>query len=85
MTEHGARKLAFQQVAELPRTTWPEPDIPMQVHVDFTVSSRSELQRQCARAQALGAEVLLDRTDDPQEALYVLADLSGHPFCLLVG
>ena len=28
--------------------------------------------------------ILLDRTDDEDEALYVLADPSGHPFCLLV-
>ena len=37
-----------------------------------------------ARAEELGAELLLDRTDDEDEPLYVLADPSGHPFCLLV-
>jgi hypothetical protein len=26
----------------------------------------------------------LDRTDDDDEPLYVLADPSGHPFCLFV-
>ncbi|MFC7817914.1 VOC family protein [Streptomyces sp. NPDC057367] len=41
-----------------------------------------ELTRQRLRAQALGAELLLDRFDDPEEPLYVLADSSGHPFCL---
>ncbi|MET7402662.1 VOC family protein [Dactylosporangium sp. NPDC005572] len=80
----GARRLAFQQVAHLPRTTWPRHDVPMQLHVDFTVSSRAELHRQRERAEALGAELLLDRTDDPDEPLYVFADLSGHPFCMLV-
>jgi len=25
---------------------------------------------------------LLDRTDDPNEPLFVFADLSGHPFCI---
>lgn len=82
--EAGARKLAFQQVDHLPRTTWPEHDIPMQLHVDFTVSSRAELERHRERAEALGAELLLDRTDDPDEPLYVFADLSGHPFCVFV-
>src|SRR5262249_13167283 len=57
----GVRKLAFQQVDHLPRTTWPRHDIPMQLHVDFTVSSPAELQRQRQRAEALGAELLLDR------------------------
>ncbi|HET6627528.1 MAG TPA: VOC family protein [Nocardioidaceae bacterium] len=80
----GVRKLAFQQVDRLSRTTWPEHDVPMQLHVDFTVSSLAELHRQRERAEALGAEVLLDREDDPDEPLFVLADLSGHPFCIFV-
>jgi catechol 2,3-dioxygenase-like lactoylglutathione lyase family enzyme len=78
------RKLAFQQVDHLPRTTWPAHDVPMQLHLDLTVPSTAELQRQRERAQALGAELLLDRTDDPDEPLYVFADLSGHPFCIFV-
>jgi catechol 2,3-dioxygenase-like lactoylglutathione lyase family enzyme len=80
----GVRKLAFQQVAELTRTTWPEHDVPMQLHLDFTVTSPAELERHRERAEALGAELILDRSEDPDEALYVLADLSGHPFCLFV-
>jgi catechol 2,3-dioxygenase-like lactoylglutathione lyase family enzyme len=82
---NGVRKLAFQQVDELPRSTWPTAEIPMQIHVDFTVSSIGELERQRQRAEALGAEVLLDRTDDPGEPLYIFADLAGHPFCIFVG
>jgi catechol 2,3-dioxygenase-like lactoylglutathione lyase family enzyme len=80
----GGRRLAFQQVERLERTTWPAHDIPMQMHLDLTVSSREELERQRARAESLGARLLLDRTADPDEPLYVLADLSGHPFCLFV-
>lgn len=80
----GHRKLAFQQVERLERTTWPEHDVPMQMHLDFTLSSFAELQRHRDRAEALGAKLLLDRTDDPDEPLYVLADPSGHPFCIFV-
>ena len=80
----GVRKLAFQLVDRLPRTTWPQHDVPMQLHVDFTVSTPAELQRQRGRAEALGARLVLDRTDDPDEPLYVFADLSGHPFCIFV-
>jgi catechol 2,3-dioxygenase-like lactoylglutathione lyase family enzyme len=80
----GARKLAFQQVESLSRSTWPEHEIPMQMHVDFTVPSVSELERHRDRALALGAELLLDRTSEPGEPLYVLADPAGHPFCILV-
>jgi catechol 2,3-dioxygenase-like lactoylglutathione lyase family enzyme len=78
------RKLAFQQVEHLPRTTWPKHDVPMQLHVDFTVTSDVELHRQRERAEALGAELLLDRTDNPDEPLFVFADPSGHPFCIFV-
>jgi catechol 2,3-dioxygenase-like lactoylglutathione lyase family enzyme len=80
----GARKLAFQAVDRLPRTTWPEHDVPMQLHVDFTVSGAAELHRQRERAESLGAELLLDRSDDPEEPLFVFADPSGHPFCIFV-
>jgi catechol 2,3-dioxygenase-like lactoylglutathione lyase family enzyme len=55
----------------------------MQLHIDYTVSSAAELHRQRERAEALGAEVLLDRTDDADEPLFVFADPSGHPFCIL--
>lgn len=79
-----ARKLAFQRVEHLPRTTWPKHDVPMQLHVDFTVTSVAELHRQRERAEALGAELRLDRTDDPDEPLFVFADPSGHPFCIFV-
>jgi catechol 2,3-dioxygenase-like lactoylglutathione lyase family enzyme len=80
----GARRLAFQQVDSLPRTTWPRHDVPMQLHVDYTVSSADELERQRQRAESLGATILLDRTDDPDEPLYVFADPAGHPFCIFV-
>ncbi|HEY3527608.1 MAG TPA: VOC family protein [Nocardioides sp.] len=80
----GRRKLAFQQVERLEPTTWPEHDVPMQMHLDLSVSSAAELARHRDRALALGARILLDRTDDEDEQLYVLADPSGHPFCLLV-
>jgi catechol 2,3-dioxygenase-like lactoylglutathione lyase family enzyme len=80
----GGRQLAFQQVERLERTTWPTPDVPMQMHLDFTVPSLNELQRHRERAESLGAQLLLDRTDDRDEPLYVLADPSGHPFCLFV-
>lgn len=80
----GSRRLAFQQVDAPARPTWPSPEVPMQLHVDFTVESLEELHRHRARAEELGAVVLLDRTGDSHEPLFVLADPSGHPFCLFV-
>ncbi|GGX84325.1 hypothetical protein GCM10010358_43150 [Streptomyces minutiscleroticus] len=80
----GADRQAFQYVDRLPRTTWPDPEVPMQLHLDLTVPDTAGLTRQRERAEALGAGLLLDRYDDPDEPLYVFADPSGHPFCVLV-
>ena len=81
----GERRLAFQQVDELPETTWPEPGVPQQMHLDLTVPDRAELDAQHERALALGARMVLDRTDDPEEPLRVFADPAGHRFCIFVG
>jgi catechol 2,3-dioxygenase-like lactoylglutathione lyase family enzyme len=80
----GVRKLAFQYADSVTRTTWPSPEVPMQLHLDFTVPDVAELERQRQRAEALGAELIFDRTDDPEEPLYTFADLAGHPFCIFV-
>lgn len=49
---NGLRKLAFQQVDDLPRATWPEPPgVPQQLHLDFTCS---EPRRARAAAAARG-------------------------------
>jgi hypothetical protein len=81
---NGVNKLAFQQVERLERTTWPSPDVPMQLHLDLTVTDVEELERQRERAVSLGAQLLMDRSDDETEPLYVFADPSGHPFCIFV-
>lgn len=82
--DQGGRVLAVQEVEELAAATWPAPLVPMQMHLDFGVADRATLERHRRRAEALGARLLLDRTHDDTEPLYVLADPAGHPFCLLV-
>lgn len=83
----GRRAPAFQLVEHLPRTNRPDPPgLPMQLHLDLdpTVPTRADLEDNRRRALALGASQLLDRTDDPDEPLYVFADPAGHPFCIFV-
>ena len=80
----GGRELAFQKVDELPETTWPEPGVPQQMHLDTAVPSVAELERQHERALALGARLRYDRTDDEEEPLRVYADPAGHLFCIFV-
>lgn len=83
--ESGVRRLAFQLAEELALTTWPSPEVPMQMHLDCMVPSTDDLLAQRNRALGLGAQVLYTRLDDPDEPLVVLADPAGHPFCLFVG
>lgn len=77
--------LAFQQVKYLPEATWPEGPIPQQLHLDLTVPSVDDFEAQHERAMSLGARLLYDRSDDPQEPLRAYADPAGHPFCIFVG
>ncbi|MEU5829638.1 VOC family protein [Micromonospora tulbaghiae] len=83
-TAEGAPQLAFQQVDRLPEATWPEGEVPQQLHLDLTVPSVAELDRQHERVLALGGRMLRDRSDDPDEPLRVYADPAGHPFCVFV-
>lgn len=80
----GSSRLAFQLVDELPASTWPAAGVPQQLHLDLTVDSVPSLDAQHERALRLGASLLLDRSDDPQEPLRVYADPAGHPFCVFV-
>jgi catechol 2,3-dioxygenase-like lactoylglutathione lyase family enzyme len=80
----GGPQLAFQRTDELARSTWPDPAVPQQLHLDLAVSTEEELRAEHAHALRLGAQVLFDRTDDPAEPLWVFADPAGHPFCIFV-
>lgn len=80
----GARRLAFQQVESLAASSWPTPAVPQQLHLDLSVATIQELDRQHARALALGACVLQDRSQDEDEPLRVYADPAGHPFCIFL-
>ncbi|MFE5774305.1 VOC family protein [Brachybacterium sp. NPDC056505] len=85
LDDQDRRVLAVQEKTGLRPSTWPSEEIPMQLHMDFRVSDTDELETQRARAESLGARLLMDRSDDADEPLYVMGDPEGHPFCLLVG
>lgn len=80
----GGVQLAFQQVESLTPSSWPTHEVPQQLHLDSTVPDVATLDEQSERAVALGASVLLDRTEDDEEPLRVFADPAGHPFCIYV-
>lgn len=77
-------QLAFQQVVELEAPTWPEPDVPQQLHLDMTVDGAADFALAHDHALELGAKMILDRSDDKEEPLRVYRDPAGHPFCIFV-
>jgi catechol 2,3-dioxygenase-like lactoylglutathione lyase family enzyme len=85
----GGPGLAFQRNPEYVPPVWtPEPDRPgdqqMMIHLDMTVSDVASLEEQRRRVLEFGGAMLLDRSGDDQEPLYVFADPAGHPFCIFV-
>ena len=80
----GTPCMAFQQVRELARATWPEPTVPQQLHLDLSVPDVEALDAVHARVLALGGTLRLDRSDHDEEPLRVYVDPDGHPFCVLV-
>ena len=80
----GTAGVAFQQVDQLRESTWPEPEVPQQLHLDMTVPTAEDLDAQHERVLSLGGQLRYDRSNDPQEPLRVYADPAGHPFCIFV-
>jgi catechol 2,3-dioxygenase-like lactoylglutathione lyase family enzyme len=64
--------MAFQRAADYRAPTWPQPDVPQQIHVDIMVESVPDA---ALTVLALGARRL--------DGLDVFADPAGHPFCLI--
>jgi hypothetical protein len=80
----GRPGLAFQKTERLPRSTWPSPDVPQQLHLDISVPTMEEFEAEHQHVLALGGELIFDRSDDEVEPLRVYADPAGHPFCIFV-
>ena len=84
LDDNGNRVMTIQKKTDTVPPTWPSEEVPMQMHMDFAVSTLDELERHRERAESLGARVLYDRTHVTDAPLYVLADPAGHPFCLVL-
>ena len=64
--------LAFQRSPDQRPATWPDPEIPQQIHLDVMVDDQAKAHDQVL---AIGATALPGN--------YVYADPAGHPFCLI--
>lgn len=73
----GGMWLAAMTVADYRPPTWPEADVPKQIHLDVGVT---DLDGAVADAERLGAR---QAAHQPAPTLRrILLDPAGHPFCL---
>ena len=70
--------LSFQKVENFAAPTWPEGNIPKQMHLDFEVDDLDEGERHVLSIGARKADY------QPGETFRVFMDPVGHPFCLVV-
>lgn len=75
--EPGTVYLTMHQVAEHRPPTWPEVEVPKQIHLDFAVDDLAATERRALDAGAARAA----RQPAPDRFL-VMLDPAGHPFCL---
>ena len=70
--------LGFQEVGGFVPTTWPDPSVPEQIHLDLHFADR---EAAVARAESLGAR-RLPRPSGRGGGVATFADPAGHPVCV---
>src|SRR5262245_35506291 len=73
----GSIWLTIHRVADYQRPTWPNSDVPKQMHFDFDVDDLD-----VAQSEAIEAGASLAETQPRPDEWRVLIDPEGHPFCL---
>jgi hypothetical protein len=73
----GLVALSAIEVPAYQPSTWPEPDVPKQIHLDLAVS---DPETAVAESERLGATLAAQQP--APERRRVLFDPAGHPFCL---
>lgn len=73
----GPVLLTFQRVAVHIPTTWPDNDVPKQIHLELAVSDLA-----AAEAVAVGLGAVRATEQPAPDKWIVLLDPSGHPFCI---
>jgi predicted enzyme related to lactoylglutathione lyase len=75
----GTYRIAFQRAADHRPPTWPDPAVPQQFHLDFTVDDLDAAEADTVKLGAVKAP------EQPSPAEWrVFLDPAGHPFCLCV-
>ncbi len=78
LDDKGFTKMGFQKVDNYKAPTWPENDVPQQVHMDFHALDLDETE---AKLLAIGARKPEHQVHPDRFRVYL--DLIGHPFCIV--
>jgi hypothetical protein len=73
----GGLLLIFRAIPDHRPPTWPEPDVPLQMHFEFQVDDLDEAERSLL---VLGATKASHQPHP--DVLRILVDPAGHPFCI---
>jgi catechol 2,3-dioxygenase-like lactoylglutathione lyase family enzyme len=73
----GNARIAFQLALNHKPPTWPDNEVPQQLHLDLAVD---DLDAASAYAVSIGARPV--EGPERSESFRVFLDPSGHPFCL---
>jgi hypothetical protein len=72
----GGLLLIFREVADYQPPTWPESDVPLQMHFEFNVDDLHEAEKHLLELGASLADY------QPNDNGRVMLDPAGHPFCI---
>ena len=75
----GGTTWVFRRIEDYRAPTWPSSEVPVQVHMDFSVDDLDAAEQQL---HALGATTPEYQPHDRALGLVVLLDPAGHPFCI---
>jgi hypothetical protein len=78
LDSNGDTKMGFQKIDNYTAPTWPEGNVPQQVHMDFHAIDLDETE---AKLLAIGARKADHQVHPDRFRVYL--DPIGHPFCIV--
>ena len=78
LDENNRTKMAFQKIDNYRASTWPQGDIPQQVHMDFHAKDLDIAEKDLLELGAIKTEF-----QPKPHRFRVYLDIAGHPFCIV--
>ena len=78
LDENNRTKMAFQKIDNYRAPTWPQGDIPQQVHMDFHAKDLDIAEKDLLELGAIKTEF-----QPKPHRFRVYLDIAGHPFCMV--